>query len=63
MGAMKSEAPSIESILAAAVELTSETERQAFVARACAGDTERQQRVEELIANYFQAGNFLESPA
>jgi hypothetical protein len=60
---MKTEVQSIESILAAAVELTSDTERQAFVERACAGDTERQRRVEELIANHFRAGSFLESPA
>ncbi len=54
---------SIESILAAAVELESETQRRAFVDRACAGDPALQRRVEELIANHFCAGSFLEAPA
>jgi eukaryotic-like serine/threonine-protein kinase len=60
---MKPAAQQVESILAAAVEMDSEAERRAFVGRACAGDAELQSRVEELIANYFRAGNFLESPA
>jgi WD40 repeat protein len=53
----------IESILATAVELASEADRQAFVERACAGDAELKRRVEELIENHFRAGSFLESAA
>jgi serine/threonine-protein kinase len=56
-------APTPESILAAAVELASEAQRRQYVAQACAGDTELQRRVEELIENHFRAGSFLESPA
>jgi serine/threonine protein kinase/tetratricopeptide (TPR) repeat protein len=52
----------IDSILAAAVEITSEAERREYVERACAGNPERRRRVEELIDNHFRAGSFLESP-
>jgi hypothetical protein len=55
--------PSIESILASAVELRSAAERRQFVEQACGGDAELQRRVEELIENHFRAGSFLESPA
>jgi hypothetical protein len=60
---MKPLAPQVESILAAAVEIGSETERRQFVEQACAGDAELKRRVEELIENHFRAGSFLESPA
>src|SRR5262245_17834239 len=53
----------LDSILAAAVEIAAEAERRVFVERACAGDSELQRRVEELIENHFRAGNWLESPA
>jgi serine/threonine protein kinase len=53
----------IERILAEAVEIPSAADRQAFVERACGGDVELQRQVEELIANHFQAGAFLERPA
>src|SRR5262249_27122234 len=56
-------APSMESILAAAVEMGAEAERRQFVDRACGGDAELRRRVEELIENHFRAGDFLESPA
>jgi tetratricopeptide (TPR) repeat protein/tRNA A-37 threonylcarbamoyl transferase component Bud32 len=55
--------PSIESILASAVELRSAAERRQFVEQACGGDAELQRRVEELIENHFRAGSFLEAPA
>src|SRR5262249_55195433 len=54
--------PSIETILAEAVEIDSPAERQAFVEMACAGDARLKQRVEHLIAHHFQAGSFLDSP-
>jgi serine/threonine protein kinase/Flp pilus assembly protein TadD len=53
----------IESILAIAVEMGSEPQRRQFVELACGGDAELRRRVEELIANYFTAGSFLEPPA
>jgi WD40 repeat protein/serine/threonine protein kinase len=53
----------VESILAIAVELGSEDQRQQFVELACVGDITLKRRVEELIANHYAAGNFLESPA
>jgi hypothetical protein len=60
---MQTPAQSIESILAAAVEMGSATERQQYVDQACAGDVELKRRVEELIENHFRAGSFLEAPA
>jgi tetratricopeptide (TPR) repeat protein/serine/threonine protein kinase len=60
---MQPTAHSIESILAAAVEMSSEAQRRQFVEQACAGNAELLRRVEELIENHFRAGSFLESPA
>ena len=37
------------------------TERQAYITRACGGDTQLQQEVESLIASYDRPGEFLES--
>jgi serine/threonine protein kinase len=60
---MESAIPQLESILAAAVDISSADERRAFVEQACAGDADLRQRVEQMIENHFQAGSFLESPA
>src|SRR5262245_44148187 len=60
---MRPAADGVESILAAAVDIPSEADRRQFVAQACGGDAELQRRVEELLANHFQAGSFLESLA
>src|SRR4051794_17093686 len=60
---MASAANPIESILAAAVEMSSAADRRAYVERACAGDADLRRRVEELIDNHLRAGSFLESPA
>jgi serine/threonine protein kinase len=60
---MSASAQLIESILAAAVELSSEPERRRFVADACTGDADMQRRVEELIEHHFCAGSFLEPGA
>ncbi len=60
---MNRSTPSVETILAQAVEIAVSAERQAFVEQACGGDLELQRRVEQLIANHFQAGSFLERPA
>jgi serine/threonine protein kinase/Flp pilus assembly protein TadD len=59
---MQSAAQPIESILAAAVELNSEAERQQFLDQACAGDVDLKKRLQQLIDNHFRAGSFLESP-
>jgi serine/threonine protein kinase/tetratricopeptide (TPR) repeat protein len=60
---MKPRADQLESILAAAVEIADAGRRRAFVENACSGDMELRHRVEALIDNHFQAGNFLEAPA
>jgi tetratricopeptide (TPR) repeat protein/serine/threonine protein kinase len=60
---MNKSTPSIETILAEAVEIATPAERQAFVEQACGGDTALVRRVEQLIANHFQAGSFLERAA
>ena len=54
---------SLDSILMEAVEIAESAERQAFVDRACAGDTAMKAQVERLIANHFRAGSFLDHPA
>ena len=53
----------VETILEQAVEIASADERRAFVEQACGGDLALEGRVEKLIADYFQAGSFLERPA
>jgi serine/threonine protein kinase len=59
---MNESRPSVETILAEAVEIADAAERQAFVGRSCAGDRALQERVEGLIVNHFRAGSFLEKP-
>jgi len=55
--------PSLDTIFAAAIELPSVADREAYIARACAGDTSLRDRVSELVAAHFRAGSFLESAA
>jgi eukaryotic-like serine/threonine-protein kinase len=52
----------IERIYYAARELK-QSERTAFLAKACAGDEDLRREVESLLINAEQAGSFLESPA
>jgi len=47
---MNKSTPSVETILAQAVEIAAPAERQAFVEEACGGDLALQRRVEQLIA-------------
>ena len=54
--------PSFDTIFSGAIEIASEEERAAFVARACGTDEELRRRVERLVDAHFQAGSFLESP-
>lgn len=53
----------IDSILSAAVELPNADERADYIRNACGGDGDLQHQVEELVAAYLSAGDFLESPA
>ena len=55
--------PTVETILAEAVEIPSPEGRQAFVADACLGDEALLHEVERLVACYFAATGFLEPPA
>ena len=53
----------LDTILVEAIEIASVADRAAFVAQACRGDSVLQRHVEEMIANHFQAGDFLQCPA
>jgi Tol biopolymer transport system component/serine/threonine protein kinase/tetratricopeptide (TPR) repeat protein len=52
----------IEELFQQAIDLPRE-ERAAYLAAACGGDAGLQQQVEELIAAYDEAGDFIEAPA
>jgi serine/threonine protein kinase len=54
---------SVESILAAAVEIGTEEERCRYIEQACRGDAELRRRVDQLAEDHFRAGSFLEAPA
>ena len=60
---MNQTSASLESILAEAVEIALPDERQAFLSKACAENAVLRARVEQLMANHFRAGSFLERPA
>src|SRR5689334_7618765 len=60
---MHTNTPSVETILAAAIEIASVAERRSYLDRACAGDADLRRRVERLVADHFRAGSFLERPA
>ncbi|MFO0979249.1 MAG: tetratricopeptide repeat protein [Planctomycetaceae bacterium] len=53
----------VDTILAAAVELPSAEERAALIFAACAGDAELQKHVEAMVANFLEAGDFLNDSA
>jgi serine/threonine protein kinase/tetratricopeptide (TPR) repeat protein len=52
-----------ESIFAAAVELTSEEKRAAYVEEACAGDADMRRRIDALLKAHDRAGHFIDRPA
>ena len=52
----------VEEIFQRALDLTDE-EREPYLAEACAADESLRQRVEELLAAYGRAGDFIETPA
>ena len=60
---MASSHDDIDSILYRALEIESETERDAFLSQACGDNVKLRQDVEKLIQNHAAAGDFLESPA
>ena len=60
---MGTDKASVETILCDAIEIESDSDRAAFVERACAGDAALRQEVERLIARHQGAGNFLEDRA
>src|SRR6266567_7235875 len=62
VAAMDKTIASVDRILAEAVEIAAPAERQAFLDRACAGNADLRGQVEQLIANHFRAGSFLERP-
>jgi serine/threonine protein kinase/Flp pilus assembly protein TadD len=60
---MPSDAPNLDTIFSAAVEIASAEERADYIARNCGGSRDLQARVEKLVEAHFRAGGFLESPA
>ena len=52
----------VDAIFAAAIELSSPDERAEYVQRVCGESAELRQRVDELLAAHFAAGDFLERP-
>jgi len=60
---MGTDKASVETILCDAIEIESDSDRAAFVERACAGDAALRHEVERLIARHQGAGNFLENRA
>ena len=59
---MSAQISSIESIFSAALEITSVSERAAYLNRACAGDAALRARVEVLLKADADAGSFLDKP-
>src|SRR5436305_3572136 len=52
----------VEAVFAAALRLPPEADRPAFLADACAGDSDLRRRVEALIDAHARAGSFLDPP-
>jgi serine/threonine protein kinase/tetratricopeptide (TPR) repeat protein len=52
----------VDAIFAAALQLSSPDERAEYVQRACGENVELRERVDDLLAAYFQAGDFLQRP-
>ncbi|HEV3118101.1 MAG TPA: serine/threonine-protein kinase, partial [Gemmataceae bacterium] len=53
-------AKSVDTIFCAAIEIVSEDERAAYLARACGEDDELRARVDKLLNAHLRAGSFLE---
>src|ERR1035437_8652218 len=59
---MNSGNQSPERLFDAALQITSPAQRAAFLNEACGGDVQLRQRIESLLQDYEQAGQFLEQP-
>jgi serine/threonine protein kinase/lipoprotein NlpI len=59
---MTAEISGVDTIICAAIDIACAEERAVYIAGACGGDTNLQNRVQKLVAAHFQAGNFLETP-
>ncbi|MHB8522284.1 MAG: hypothetical protein ACYDH9_16210 [Limisphaerales bacterium] len=55
--------PSDKEIFFEAIDLPTAQARAAFLERVCGSDLSRHQRLEELLAGYFDPGAFMEAPA
>jgi len=60
---MPLDTPTAETIFGQAIALDSPAERSRFLDRACAADPELRRQIEQLVADHFKAGDFLERPA
>jgi serine/threonine protein kinase/WD40 repeat protein len=60
---MSSETPNAETLFVQAIEIESAAERAAYLDRACANDPALRLELEQLVADHFRAGTFLENPA
>src|SRR5688572_4842296 len=63
IASMPLEISSLETLLAAAVEIDDESERQAFVARATAGDNNLRAELQGMVRDYFASADLLDRPA
>jgi tetratricopeptide (TPR) repeat protein/serine/threonine protein kinase len=54
---------SLETIFAQAIEIEAPDAREAFLDKACENDAELRREVDQLVVDYFRAGQFLEKPA
>ena len=60
---MSSGSKRIEDILCEAVDIESTEQRNAYLDKACGDDRNLRQRLAKLVADHFDAGDFLERPA
>ena len=60
---MSSDPTRAKSIFLNAADRPAGPEREAFLAEACATDTELRREVDELLVHFEQVGSFLDSPA
>ncbi len=54
---------SLETLLAAAVEIDDKGQREAYVQRVCAGDSAQLAELQSMIHDYFAAGSLIDRPA
>src|SRR5438067_10869969 len=60
---MSGNVSSVETVFNQAIEVESEAERAAFLDQACGNEPRLRGEVEQLVRDYFRAGEFLEKPA